>query len=288
VFDPFFQRTVVITRESGNLVIIEDPDYSLDAQLSGELAYAFGGQMGHELVADAQVSTSLYGEYDELNSTSLAGRLGPRFYLGSPTNPAGSIRPYVTASQVHFSDEELFSAAGGGVTADYRIGLGLRIGGFVQIEERDFATQAAIPLPATRNGQYGEAAVGFDWRASPRFQFFAGVNGETVDADTAFQSRERIGVTGGFSTFFDFPGVESAARATLRLGYSDISYSAPDASVNPLISREEQRAAVGVEIAIPFEAFQIELGVDYAANASNLPNYEFNNTSVQLGVSRSF
>jgi len=79
--------------------------------------------------------------------------------------------------------------------------------------------------------------------------------------------------------------LQVSLSASVRLA----DYDAGDPFVDPNVAREDERADIGVNASLPVgDTTSLYARVDYANNTSNLPNFDYNNTSVQVGLTFNF
>lgn len=280
---------VPIIVSGDDLSIPRGTDVSFSVGGSFQLRHGLNSQRGNDIVLDVAVAQTSYGDTTELDATYVNGRLGPRFFTGPALAPTGYVRPYVTLTGLSLGHSRYFSAVGGGGEFLARLSLTTSVAGQIGYEHRDYDNSRRRPTADEQSGDYISGVVELAKQAAPRLRTSAAILFEKADANRSYWSRTTLG--GQLGAIYSFaPGGGAQSWIARLLGtYRRSDYSAPDPLVNLVAKRNEDRIDLEASLSIPLGEFvSLDLRAGQTWNESNLPNYDFNNTSGTIGVSYRF
>jgi tetratricopeptide (TPR) repeat protein len=262
-------------------------DYSAELAANATYIYPLETQAGHEIEANFLTYNRRYDRSSEINLNSAGVDVGPRLYVGGPTASALSVRPFVSGSYLLLDDESYLRQLGGGLNLRRFFTGASYIDVTFEASDQRFFNSTLRPTTSTRSGSFFElrGALSYDWRPGTRFFAGAGIGGR--DARENFESFDegalRIGVTHVYPSPF---GLESYPwSSTLSAGVRRTVYDEPDPIIDPAVNRKDTRLDVvltnNVRLA---RELTLVVSLQYTDNRSSLPNFEYHNTSVSLGL----
>ena len=246
---------------------------------------------GDFLFADVRGWMNEQFEVDVADYLSGRARAGATFHLRDL-----SLTPYGHFSTYHLDGEFHYHELGGGLRAQYAVSPKVIFLAELQAFWQDFEPTDLSPIGGARDGLLLSIGGGITLRPAEWFSLTFRANYLDKDAD---------------SDAFSYQGVQLSAHQLLLLGqgqyisaaftYWHIDYADPDLRVSPTIVREDERYRVQVAYGLPlstaFSVFDVTLpdavgqmnfqvGGQYYAQDSNLPNFRSDNWSGDVKLSR--
>lgn len=262
-------------------------DFSLNLSAALQHRYAFESQAGHQLETDLFLFGSEYRDFNAVETMMAELRIGPRFYGGRTADPSSSLRPYLLGSYLFLADERYLVSAGGGLDAEIYLTGSLR--GEIGIEYRNqrYHDSDRNPNASSRTGSLGSGSVGVVYQAAMRTALGTKLLYEQASARTAFDQYRTIGATfflaQQFASPFDLTLLPWALSAMGTFRRS--KFDEPDPSVDPDVTREDDRTDYGLNLTARLSRrSDLLLVVQYTDRESNLPNFTYDNLAVSLGA----
>ena len=271
------------------LSVQRSEDYAGVFLLNSEYDYPLRG-LGTptELVGDATFYQNVYDETDNLNATSLVGRIGPRLYFSPGTRRESYVRPYVSGSYLGLSGDTYYSAFGGGVTFLIGTNSNVSIIGNGVVEHRDYDNSNVRPINSQQAGTYETFSLGAATPLGDDISVELDGFGEGASTRNASMDYRRLGVRAGVAAAVPAPMHAGNGNwlVTGSISYRNTAYDAPDPLIDPSHKRDENRFSVAGGLHIPISPrLAVELNIEYTNNGSNLPNYRYEDTVLGLGLS---
>ncbi|TDW68994.1 hypothetical protein EDF57_101888 [Novosphingobium sp. PhB55] len=288
---------VSIVGAGGVPVLISGDDLSIprgsdvSANMGGslELRYGLGGQQGNDLTANLAAGYVGYADAQELNAFYMNGQFGPRFFFGRADPTSGYLRPYGTSTFLRLGGARYFSANGAGLAVFARAGLAVSLTAQIGWEARDYYNSRLRPTAAEQEGDYWSGIAEGAVSLSPRTRLSAAFLFEAVDARRAYWTRTTFGGQVGLTHAIAPPVGQTSWLGRLTATYRHSGYDAADPLVDPEVVRKEDRIELEASLSIPVtSALAVELRGSQTWNQANLPNYEYDNSLVSLGMSCRF
>ncbi len=257
---------------------------------SGQYVYNLNSQIGNQLEAGFSYSNRTYDESTEIDSDYIAFQVGPRFYFGELLNPSWSLKPFVRASRLDLEDTKYQE------TMDYGIDLS-KIFSVTQMaslrlmySDNEFTDSDRRTTASERDGEDIDIDLRFSKNFRSDLQGFFGVGGNERNAEVDYQERSILRVSTGFSKSYRAPfGINQRWNSAISLSFSDIDYDAPDPAIDPDEKREEERSQFSWNNTLVFNRnFYTTVSVYYTDNQASLPNYEYDNTGINLTLWATF
>lgn len=281
----------VLVRVGGNDAFLADDgqpkaDVSLAATADLRHRYRLDDQAGHRLETRLLGFVSRYADVVTSNASVIEIDSGPRVFLGDTGRL--SLRPFAQAGFLALNDETYRWRVGAGLNARYAARANLLLEAELRYLAEDYRDTEDQPFGSLRSGQDLTFRPGLSYEIGPRTVVSGDLLAGHKNADAGFESFTDLG--GGVSLTHVFAdGVVDGWSLTGNAFYRRSAYSDPDPAVDPDVSRTDDRVDLGLSLGIPLtEALSLSLGVRHSENDSNLPNYEFDNTTVSVLTSFAF
>ena len=261
-----------------------DSSWLASAHLSHR--YDLGMDPAVFLVGDLQLYGARQDDLDRQDIDLVAATFGAAF-----ARPGGSmLRPFVHGDQVRLDGGTLYRSLGAGVA--WGAPLSWTVGAHYAVEgtilRRDYRSSARSPAADARDGETlrlsGNATVPLD----PALQVAGFGMLESYDGEVGHESWSAAML--GLRAAWRLP-VQRYERWELSLtgevGLRD--YDAPDATVDPSETRRDEEYALAAGLTVPLTGAAsavVELRRQW--RRGNLPNFEFDNTSLLAGVRITF
>ena len=267
----------------------EQDDFSFLTSGALDYAYDFGTQAGHALEIGLFGFSSRYDEETDVNTGLVDGDIGPRFFLGDPRTPWGSIRPFATASYLALDDETYRTAYGGGLNLRSLIGqAGLNV--TLRSVYQDFDNTSERQNASDQTGSYTTLRSGIIYEPLKGMALGGGLLTGYNAADEDFESFIEAGVNLFVTQYFgDGLLTERPSSATLSSAYRHTAYDDPDPQIDPDKERRDNRVDLTLSLGLPVsKSFGLSLSGQQTWNESNLPNSTYDNTGVTAGVTYNY
>ena len=270
----------------------EQSDFSAVASSDLHYAYDFGTQAGHALEADVSLFGSRYAQESEVNTWLADLELGPRFFIGPVGDPVASVRPFGEASYVALDDDNYLTAFGGGLNTRFYAQSNLLFEVTGRVVAQNFDDTKDQPTASNQTGTYGTIRPGVTWLVLPQtFLSLDGLFGHN-DADENFETFNEYGAGLTATQLFPVPFgwvTEQLWSASLAGAYRHTDYDKPDPQVDPDRDQSDDRYDLSLSLSVPFtDHLNLNVIGLQTWNELNLPNDQFDNTSVTVGMSFSF
>lgn len=279
---------VLVLSGPGTLSSLEEPDSSFNFSLGATHVYAFAGNSGSSFETNLLAYASAYDEFSDQNLITGRVETGPALRLGRSPNSFFFLRPYLSVGYNLLDGEDYLRESGGGL--ELRAQPNVRTYGFLRADysDQDFK-DSATRIFSDRSGGYLTARAGISRLIGQSLQLSATVASVTADADASYQAFSRIGGGVGAKFFFGYGKSRPPWSIGLSANLRNTDYDAADPQVTVRIVREDERSDVALTIDVPVsQAALIALRYQYTKNESNIPNYQFENSGVDLGFSWRF
>lgn len=215
-------------------------------------------------------------------------RAGPRF--GIPTaSPIGlSIKPYVVAAGGTLADAPYYAGLGGGLTVHVNAG-NISLDPYAEVVQQSFRNLTLYPLASGMSGPlqtYGVQASG---------PIYGGLSFQSrvayAHADANYNPFGYDSFAGDVWLPWNFSPLGDGRSWTLTptAGFTTWQYSAPDPTVDPLITPRvvEWRVGLGLEFPI-WQRIMLDTLIQYRADLSNIAAFTMHDLSVSAGPTLRF
>ena len=249
--------------------------------------YDLGRDPAAFIVSEFSAYAARQSEIEENDVELLAGTIGPEFVRSNGV----SLRPFVRAELVGLGGSVFYRSFGAGIAGRGAVSGTRNLLYFFDAGafRRNFEPSDRSPTLDRRDGESYRLGAGLRKTASPTLRVSGTVGWERQNSRAKSES-----YTGG--------SVGVRLQRTLKgpFGERDWSlfasgqggirhYDSPDPTVDPSRRRHDTNLALSVGAAIPFsDAAAATLEVGQQWRRSNLPNFEYRDTSVSAGIRFSF
>lgn len=265
----------------------EQEDLSILGAATLDYSYAFGTQSGDALEVDALAFGQQYLESTELDTELLELTVGPRFYLGPVERPYLALRPFAETGYLRLGGEGYLFRYGGGFEAANTLSARLYVDGTLGVFGQDFSNTEEQTDAADRSGFQVEADAGVAYLLRPTTTLSGRLDYTRREANADFESFHEVGVSLAATERYDGPIdiVDVPWSATLSLDVSYADYDEPEPIIDPDNAREDIRLDVSLTNNIPLTP-DVSLSTTgrYILNESTLPNFEYDNLALTVGV----
>ena len=266
---------------------LEQADFGATISAQFTHRYDLGRDPAVFLVSEAQVYGARQREFDSNNIDLVSATVGPAFVLPNRL----VVRPFVRGNWVLRDGSTFYRSYGGGVSI--RKGMsGKPISGFfvnATLLHRDFRSSASSPALDRRDGLNVRIVAGASASMSATLEIagFGSLDHQggkasferNFGATVGVQIRRRVPVLSGRKAW----DVSVTGQAGIR------RYASPDPTIDPDEKRQDTNFAIGLGLGIPLSRdFSLTTQLRQQWRLSNLPNFEFDNTSVLTGIRFAF
>lgn len=263
----------------------EDTSYLATANL--EHRYDFGRDPVLFLVSDLQVYAARQEDLDSQDIDLVAFTTGPSF-----TRPdEGLLRPFLHGDWVLLDGRTLYRSLGIGVAYGSPLSWipGSRYTAEALLLHRDFRQSARSPAVEDRDGENyrvnGKLAAPVD--QTLQVEGFGSLEHQDSQADYETYSAVKLGIRA--VRRLPAPLGEGGWNLSLTGEAGVRDYDSPDRTVDPEKSRRDEDFSLAAGLTLPlFDETSAVLELRHQWRRSNLPNFEFDNTSALAGIRVAF
>lgn len=267
-----------------------------ESQEQADWSLAFSGDINHQYLIDSQngdrLETNLVGfvsRYaDVLTSNTTLGEIdsGPRFFFGDINQ--FSVRPFAEATYLALNDATYRGEIGGGVNGRYIARPDLLFDATFRWVAQDYKDTVDQPLGSFRNGSDLSIRPGITYEIGPQTIISGDLLFGNKTAEFDFEAFRDLGL--GMSVTHVFEGQQiDGWSLTGNAFFRRSAYRDPDPFVDPNMTRRDNRYDASLGLSIPvIDDLSLALRARYTNNDSNIPNYEFDNTTLSVLTSYVF
>ena len=268
-----------------------------DVFVSGSINYSYDFQSEPKKLLEAGLN--IYGneQFDQtfVNARVIDAHIGPRLILPIEflNNPV--VRPFIAGDYLIVSEDESYYSHGAGFSADIRAMDTLNLNIDARIMARE--NKDASILDGYRN----RLSVNASYIASETTQIQVSSTVSTEETKTNIQNNRDYGLNISINKTFKLPfncSFEQPAfyclknqtlSAGLSFGGSFREYAGPNPTIDPDTTRNDYTFRFSPSLTIPVgETMAILLSAGLTRVDSNIPNSEYDNISVTVGISKQF
>jgi Tetratricopeptide repeat len=217
---------------------------------------------------------------------------GPRFQVFQGIFEDVTLKPFGTFGYIWVNDTPFYGALGSGLEAGILISDRLRNTSIFVWRRQLHPDTWYVPTNSQFNGAEYTGSTTFQYRLTDIVSIFANGNAQRFITDnTPWQNYQLAGVGGGMQFRFTDPLFKSQLPWSIALSANVQwwSYDAPDATVDPTVTRQQNDTILNVTLFVPFDQrTTLTVSGGRFVRSANLPNYEFINNSALIGVSWRF
>ncbi|HYD31205.1 MAG TPA: tetratricopeptide repeat protein [Azospirillaceae bacterium] len=266
-------------------------DLNAFAAATVEHAYDLGTQDGDRFVTDLTAYATRHRTQKQLQVGLLELRAGPKLAVLPDTLDETWVRPYALVNGVRLGHQPYFGSWGGGVEIETTVDDRLRLTGSAQLAARNYQNSGENPNARELTGREGGLELGAAYALAPRtvLQVSGGLVAE--ETRTAGTTNRELSLQTSLTHEYDAPfGLTSAPwSVTVSATRTWTDYDGPDPTVAPGITRADRDWRFGLANTIGLtDDWALVVSGERAVDRSNLPNYQFDNWTGTVGVSRTF
>jgi len=275
-----------------NQTALGKPDWG--AVVSGQLRHFY--DLGTQDKAAVETQLTAYVnrqfQFSAANVSLLDLTSGPRFQIFQGSFEDVVLRPFLTGGYIWVNDRPYYGAYGTGLETAVLLSDRLRNISTVVWRQQNYVNSSYLPTNSQFTGVQYSANTTFQYKVNDLVSLIAIGNAQRYQTQhTVWQNYTLWGVGGGLVFNFADPLFKSQLPWTINLQATQQwwQYDAPDPTIDPGTVRTQSDTILSILLAIPFDertTFSISGG--RFNRAASLPNYEFTNNSVMIGVSWRF
>ena len=259
----------------------------VDVFVSGGINYSYDFQSEPKNFLEAGLNFYGNEQSDQtfVNARVFDAHIGPRLvmpvdFLGNPV-----VRPFIAADYLIVSEDESYYSHGGGFSADFRVSetLNLKLDARIMARENKEAT--------VLDGYRNRVTMNASYIASKSVQIQFSSTLAAEETKTNIQNNRDYSVNLAVNkTFADpFNVIKDSLSIGVSVGGGFREYGGPDPTIDPTTTRNDYTIRINPSLTIPAgDSTAILISGGYTSVDSNVPNSEYDNLSVTLGLSKQF
>ncbi len=236
-----------------------------------------------------EAGLNVYGneQFDQtfVNARVIDAHIGPKLIvpLAFLNNPI--VRPFIAGDYLIVSEDESYYSHGAGFSADIRATEKLNLNLDARVMARE--NKDASILDGFRN----RMTINASYIASETMQIQFSSIVATEETKTNIQNNRDYTLNASINKTFKAPFnlIKDPLSAGLSFGGSFREYAGPNPTIDPDTTRNDYTIRFSPSLTIPAgETMAILLSAGFTRVDSNIPNSEYDNISVTLGISKQF
>ena len=258
-----------------------------DVFASGSINYSYDFQSEPKKLLEAGLNVYGNEQFDQtfVNARVIDAHIGPKLIvpLAFLNNPI--VRPFIAGDYLIVSEDESYYSHGAGFSADIRATEKLNLNLDARVMARE--NKDASILDGFRN----RMTINASYIASETMQIQFSSIVATEETKTNIQNNRDYTLNASINKTFKAPFnlIKDPLSAGLSFGGSFREYAGPNPTIDPDTTRNDYTIRFSPSLTIPAgETMAILLSAGVTRVDSNIPNSEYDNISVTLGISKQF
>ena len=258
-----------------------------DVFASGSINYSYDFQSEPKKLLEAGLNVYGNEQFDQtfVNARVIDAHIGPKLIvpLALLNNPI--VRPFIAGDYLIVSEDESYYSHGAGFSADIRATEKLNLNLDARVMARE--NKDASILDGFRN----RMTINASYIASETMQIQFSSIVATEETKTNIQNNRDYTLNASINKTFKAPFnlIKDPLSAGLSFGGSFREYAGPNPTIDPDTTRNDYTIRFSPSLTIPAgETMAILLSAGFTRVDSNIPNSEYDNISVTLGISKQF
>ena len=258
-----------------------------DVFASGSINYSYDFQSEPKKLLEAGLNVYGNEQFDQtfVNARVIDAHIGPKLIvpLAFLNNPI--VRPFIAGDYLIVSEDESYYSHGAGFSADIRATEKLNLNLDARVMARE--NKDASILDGFRN----RMTINASYIASETMQIQFSSIVATEETKTNIQNNRDYTLNASINKTFKAPFnlIKDPLSAGLSFGGSFREYAGPNPTIDPDTTRNDYTIRFSPSLTIPAgETMAILLSAGFTRVDSNVPNSEYDNISVTLGISKQF
>ncbi len=258
-----------------------------DVFASGSINYSYDFQSEPKKLLEAGLNVYGNEQFDQtfVNARVIDAHIGPKLIvpLAFLNNPI--VRPFIAGDYLIVSEDESYYSHGAGFSADIRATEKLNLNLDARVMARE--NKDASILDGFRN----RMTINASFIASETMQIQFSSIVATEETKTNIQNNRDYTLNASINKTFKAPFnlIKDPLSAGLSFGGSFREYAGPNPTIDPDTTRNDYTIRFSPSLTIPAgETMAILLSAGFTRVDSNIPNSEYDNISVTLGISKQF
>jgi len=258
-----------------------------DVFASGSINYSYDFQSEPKKLLEAGLNVYGNEQFDQtfVNARVIDAHIGPKLIvpLAFLNNPI--VRPFIAGDYLIVSEDESYYSHGAGFSADIRATEKLNLNLDARVMARE--NKDASILDGFRN----RMTINASYIASETMQIQFSSIVATEETKTNIQNNRDYTLNASINKTFKAPFnlIKDPLSAGLSFGGSFREYAGPNPTIDPDTTRNDYTIRFSPSLTIPAgETMAILISGGFTRVDSNIPNSEYDNISVTLGISKQF
>ena len=218
--------------------------------------------------------------------------VGPRFQAFQGIFEDVMLKPFLSAGYIWVNDQQYYGSYGAGLESGVVLSDKLRNISILSWRQQNYPDTNYLPNNSQFTGTQYTATTTFQYQLTDVITLYGFGNAQRYQTQqTASQNYTLAGVGGGFAFRFADPLFKSDLPWSINLTVNQQwwQYDAADPVIDPTVVRTQLDTILNIVLSIPLDdRTTFSLAGGRFSRGSNLPNYEFINNNVMLGVSWKF
>ena len=258
-----------------------------DVFVSGGINYTYDFQSEPKKLLEA--SLNVYGneQFDQtfVNARVVDANIGPKFAIPLDFLNKPIVRPFIAGDYLIVSEDESYYSHGAGFSADIRATEKLNFNVDARVIARE--NKDASILDGYRN----RLTVNASYIASDTMQIQLSSVVATEETKTNIQNNRDYSVNATINKTFNAPFnlIKDPLSAGLSFGGSFREYAGANPTIDPDTTRNDYTMRFSPSLTIPAgETMAVLISAGFTRVDSNIPNSEYDNMSLTIGISKQF
>ena len=258
-----------------------------DVFVSGSINYTYDFQSEPKKLLEAGLN--IYGneQFDQtfVNARVIDAHIGPRLILPIEVLNNPVVRPFIAADYLIVSEDESYYSHGAGFSADIRATETLNLNVDARVMARE--NKDASVLDGYRN----RMTISASYIASKTVQIQLSSTVSTEETKTNIQNNRDYSFNASINKSFEAPFnlMKTPLSAGLSFGGAFREYAGANPAIDSDTTRNDYTIRFSPSLTIPAgETMAVLLSGGFTRVDSNIPNSEYDNLSVTLGISKQF
>jgi hypothetical protein len=267
------------------------PDFDTFETLRLTHSYDLGVEPRVEIESELILYQANQATQDQVDTSLLQAKSGPRFTVDPDIARGLDVRPYVRWEVVNLADRQYYVAFGGGADANYVLGPQTRLSADTYLVQRNHNITASSTSLTDLDGLRGGISTSLAHALSPALRANAGLALQREETDAPGRRNWSAEASAGLTQVFSSPFPELTGPWSLggTVRVSKTVYDEPNASIDPAVTREDDSYSGQLVAGIQINASTslVATGI-YKKVRSNLVNFSYDNWTFSLGLAVQF
>jgi hypothetical protein len=268
------------------------PDWSGVGSAQIRHVYDLGRQDRSAIETQLTAYANRQFSVSQANVSLLDFTTGPRFQAFQGIFEDVTVKPFAALGYVWVNDQPYYGSYGAGVESTVLLSDRMRNVSVFVWRQQNYPNTSYLPQNSLFTGTQYTGSTTFQYKVNEAVGVFVGGNLQRYQTQNApWQSYTLEGLGAGLSFEFADPLFKTQLRWSINLSVTQQwwQYDQPDPVVDPNTNRYQSDTIINLVLGIPFdERTTLTVSGGRFNRAATLPNYQFSNNDVMVGVNWRF